>query len=183
MQHKTLTDREILNEIHELAADEGMDIESYIARLHSDCDSRYHDRYDGLPQNILDELSEARSSRIQQKRDELQQKRDATLKNDIKELLEHFPDITPDDIPHEVWQAVVGGTALKYAYALYLCDRSRDRQYADAVNIDAASRAASPAGKGECDDTFTPEMVEGMNRNDIKRNFKGILASIKKWKI
>ncbi len=183
MQQKTFNEKEIINEIYDLAAAEGLDIGDYIALLHSTCDERYNARYDGLPQGVLDELSAAKELRIKQKRNELQQKRDASLKNDIKELLEHFPDISADDIPPEVWQTVISGTALKYAYALYVCDLERQINHADAANADAESRAAAPASKGECDEIYTPEAVESMNRSDIKRNFKDIIASVKRWKM
>ena len=183
MQYKTLSDRDIANEIYDLAAAEGMEIGDYIASLHSACDQRYDSRYDGLPQDVLDELSKAKELRIKQKRDELRQNRDASLKNDIKELLEHFPDISADDIPPEVWQAVIGGTALKYAYALYVCDLEKQKDHAEAVNAEAASRAAAPASKGESDEAYTPEAVESMDNGDIKRNFKDIIASVKRWKI
>lgn len=183
MQQKIFNDKKIIDEIYDLAAAEGMEIDDYIASLHTQCDERYNARYDGLPRDVLDELCKAKDLRIKQKRDELRYRREMSLKNDIKELLEHFPDISADDVPPEVWQEVIGGTALKYAYALYVCDLGREKDHADSVNADAASRAASPAAKGECDEAFTPEAVEEMDRNDIKRNFKNIIASVKRWKI
>lgn len=179
MYQTEVSERQIADRIYELAAASGLDVASYLAALEQDAERSAAQRYDGLPREIIDELSEARQMRIAKAKEH----RDGMAAKDVNEMLEHFPGTLADDIPQAVWDAVGTGIALKYAYALYLCDRMRDEKYADGVNTDAASRAASPAGKGECDEEFTPEMVDRMDKNDIKRNYKGILASIKKWKI
>jgi hypothetical protein len=54
---------------------------------------------------------------------------------------------------------------------------------ADAVNKGNLERSAPALGEGSTEPSFTREEVERMSQKDVKKNYKNILHSMKKWKL
>ncbi|MBO5403270.1 MAG: hypothetical protein J6A85_08885 [Clostridia bacterium] len=117
------------------------------------------------------------------KADKKAKKEQDAVTKDVDEFRKLFPDVTPSDIPEEVWEKVAAGTSLAAAYALYICGAQSKDKKAMQVNEENERRSA-PAGKdADAEQTFTPEQVEGMSDESVKKNFKNIIRSIKNWKI
>ena len=110
-------------------------------------------------------------------------KQSEAVNKDVEKFKELFPDVLPADIPEEVWEEVGEGTSLCSAYALYLCKTNGNQAKAHYVNEENMRRSA-PAGKeADAEQTFTPELVEDMSAENVKKNFKNIIRSIKNWKL
>lgn len=175
----SITNDEILNAIYDLADDNGMMIGDYIASLQTQSRSAY----EGLPEEIITELEEAKQLKHDKRRSQKKDEADQAAKNEIMRFRELFPDTKPEDIPETVWDEVADGTSLTHAYALFLLSEKMSGEYAESVNNDNASRAASKEGDNETEPSFTPEAVEKMSPKDVSRNYKGILRSLSKWKM
>ncbi len=110
-------------------------------------------------------------------------KQSDSVNKDVEKFKKLFPDVLPTDIPDEVWDEVAAGTSLCSAYALYLCKTNNNDAKAHYVNEENMRRSA-PAGKeADAEQTFTPEQVEDMSAESVKKNFKHIIRSIKNWKL
>ncbi|MBO7161508.1 MAG: hypothetical protein J6W15_01725 [Clostridia bacterium] len=110
-------------------------------------------------------------------------KQSDAVNKDVEKFKKLFPDVLPADIPDEVWDEVASGTSLSAAYALYLCKTQNNDAKAHYVNEENQRRSA-PAGKeADTEQTFTPEQVEDMSDENVKKNFKHIIRSIKNWKL
>ncbi len=110
-------------------------------------------------------------------------KQSEAVNKDVEKFKELFPDVLPADIPEEVWEEVGEGTSLCSAYALYLCKTNGNQAKAHYANEENMRRSA-PAGKeADAEQTFTPEQVEDMSAENVKKNFKNIIRSIKNWKL
>ncbi len=117
------------------------------------------------------------------KKDRKTKKEQDAVTKDVDEFRKLFPDVTPTDIPEEVWEKVAAGTPLAAAYAIYVCGEGNKDKKAMLVNAENEKRSA-PAGKeADAEQTFTPEQVEGMSDESVKKNFKNIIRSLKNWKI
>jgi len=179
---QTLSTRQIADAIYELAAAAAQTVDEFICGLISRFDNEYKGSHEGLPEEVVKELDQARQGRISRYRQERDALAASDMQNDIDEFITHFPKVNPEDIPSVVWEQVANGAKLCYAYALYICDEANGDDYATAANKAAEMRAA-PSGAPVADGEYTPDMVDAMSQKDIKKNYKGILASIKKWKI
>ncbi|MGM9658480.1 MAG: hypothetical protein ACI3W9_05770 [Eubacteriales bacterium] len=110
-------------------------------------------------------------------------KRSDAVTKDVEEFRKVFPDVTPEEIPDGVWQSVADGVPLAAAYALHIYVSGSRKTAADRVNADNARRSA-PAGKdADADESYTSEQVEDMSPEAVKKNFKGIIKSLRGWKI
>lgn len=117
------------------------------------------------------------------RKDKKAKKEQEAVTKEVDRFRKLFPDVKPEDIPEEVWEKVAAGTPLTAAYAIYLCGaESKDRK-AMQINTENERRSA-PAGKdADAEQTFTPEQVESMSEESVKKNFKNIIRSLKNWKI
>lgn len=137
---------------------------------------------------LLTEMAQEEGSTAEEmlntlKADRKNKKAQDAITKDVDEFRKLFPDVTPEDIPEEVWEKVAAGQPLAAAYAIYVCGaESKDRK---AVQVNAENeRRSAPAGKdADAEQTFTPEQVESMSDESVKKNFKNIIRSIKNWKI
>lgn len=117
------------------------------------------------------------------KKDRKAKKAQDAVTKDVDEFRKLFPDVTPEDIPEEVWEKVAAGQTLAAAYAIYVCGAKAGGKKAVLVNEENTRRSA-PAGKeADSEQTFTPEQVESMSDESVKKNFKNIIRSLKNWKI
>ena len=159
----------------ELAEQAGLDVRDYADQLYAE---RSLDGVGELPDTIVEELLEARRSKREEKdRLSAQEK----LEDDIKSFRELFPDVNADGIPSEVWEDVGNGMTLTAAYAVYQRRKEILGQNAEMINQEVTKVA--PIGLAEADgETYvTSGEVENMSPSEVKKNYKKILLSLKKW--
>lgn len=161
--------------ICELAEQAGLDVRDFADQLYAERSLNYTDE---LPSEIVDELLESRRSKREEKSRE---KENEKLGEDIKCFRELFPDVSADAIPDEVWGSVGEGMTLSGAYAIY--QRKMDILGKRAEVINAELERSTPIGLAENDsDSFVSSgEVENMSPSEIKKNYKKILLSLKKW--
>ncbi len=169
--------------LDEVADAYGMTIEEYLLSQLESVENEKAKQAEGMPEGILKELEYAAAARKADRESKRRKASENKISSETAAFRELFPEVNPDDIPDEVWEAVEGGESLAGAYAIYVCRKLAEEGKAEKANKDAASRAAAPAGKGETEPEYTREMVERMSDKEIAGNFGGILASLKKWKI
>ncbi len=178
---KRINNEEILDRIYDLADASGMRIDQFIGKIEEEYGEQLPS-LEGLPQDIAQELSTARSDKKELRRQDRIKKAEAEAAEDIKKFREFFPDVTAEDIPDSVWDEVSNGISLSHAYALYLINEERLNRRADDVNGRNAAIGASARSDGSVEPVFTKELVEKMSGKDIKNNYKGILNAMKNWR-
>ena len=100
-----------------------------------------------------------------------------------KELSDLFPSVSEDDIPSDVYEYVKthGGT-LAGAYAVYHRREQLKKDRADQKaleNILKTPGAAKGAANGVIERLFTADEIRSMNREQVRRNYKQIMKSLK----
>ncbi|MBP3387398.1 MAG: hypothetical protein J6L23_02575 [Clostridia bacterium] len=161
--------------ICELAEQAGLDVRDYADQLYAE---RGLDNANELPSEIIDELIEARRTKREQKDLINEQEK---LDGDIKLFRELFPEVNADAIPIEVWENVGKGMSLTAAYAIYQRRMDVLGKRAEALNVELEK--TTPIGLSESEgETFVSSgEVENMSPSEIKKNYKKILLSLKKW--
>ena len=137
------------------------------------------------------ELSEERASAVSEDEAEEKgaepekEKGDETekMKEDIALFHRLFPEVKAKDIPEEVWERVEAGESLAASFALHFVQKMKEEEHIKSVNA-ANEKKAPPRIRhdGAEYDYFSPEAVKSMSRNEIKKNYDAILASMEKWK-
>ncbi|HAN21971.1 MAG: hypothetical protein A2Y15_05655 [Clostridiales bacterium GWF2_36_10] len=183
MEKKTLSNDQILDAIYDLADESGMKIDDFILKLQADAEASGGKSREGLPEEIISELEEARMLKKENRNSKKESQKSENIKKEIERFKTTFPDAMPQDIPDSVWEEVAGGVSLVHAYALYLITESRDSEYASKVNDENSLRATSKTGDGETEPVYTKEQVEVMSPKEVSKNYKHILKSISKWKL
>jgi hypothetical protein len=178
-----MTNEQILDAIYDLADEKNMKIDDFILQMQADFEAGLSKSREGLPEEIIDELENARMLKKENRLSKKQSELSENIRNEAKRFKEVFPDVNPQDIPDSVWDTVAEGIPLLYAYALYTITEKLDSDYAGKVNNENSSRAAIKTGDGETEPSFTKEQVEAMSPKEISKNYKGILKSISKWKL
>ncbi len=167
----------ILSLIGEMAQAEGLDERDFVEQLYA---QRTYEPTDGLPEGIAQELNESRK----QKSDERYKAAgDERMKNDIQRFRTVFPDVNAEGIPESVWQSVCEGVPLTAAYALF--EKESSLLGAQAKKINESNAAASPSGseRSEAVPFVSIQQLEKMSPSEVKKNYRQIIASMKKWKI
>jgi hypothetical protein len=183
MEQRPLTNEQILDALYELAEDSKMTVEDYIKNLQSESETALAASRDGLPEEVITELDNAKRLKKESRSSEKQSKQNAHIKKEIVRFKELFPKVRPEDIPDSVWEDVAEGVPLSYAYALYRITESKADEYASRVNDENSTRATSRTGSGDTEPSFTKEQVETMSPKEVSKNYKHILKSIAKWKL
>lgn len=183
MEQKSLTNDQILDEIYDLADENGMKIDDFILKLQADAEAVVGKSHEGLPEEIISELDIARNLKKDNRNSKKESKKSEKIKNEIDRFKTDFPDVMPKDIPEPVWEEVAGGVSLVHAYALFLITECKDNEYARKVNEENSSRATSKTADGETEPAFTKEQVESMSPKEVSKNYKHIIKSISKWKL
>lgn len=183
---KTITNDEILDAVYDIADARGIRIDEFIAQLQEDyADADLPVKYaeGGLPEDVLAELESAKEMRREMRNSKRKSDEDARLREEIAAFRELFPEVKPDEIPEEVWAEVASGTDLKHAYALHVLAGQQTGGHAEEVNRETSMRsAATAAGDGSTEPSFTPEQVEKMSAKDVAKNYKSVLQSFKNWR-
>ncbi|HOJ47661.1 MAG TPA: hypothetical protein PLD48_02170 [Bacillota bacterium] len=177
-----MTNQQILDAIFDLADEKNMTVDELLAQLQADFESGLSKSREGLPEEIIAELENARKLRKESRIAKRQSEQNEQIRREAKRFREVFPDVSPQDIPDSVWDAVAEGIPLLYAYALYKITEKLNSDYAGKVNDENSARAAVKFGDGETEPSFTKEQVEAMSPKEIAKNYKGILKSFSKWK-
>ena len=108
------------------------------------------------------------------------------IRADIAHFEELFPEVKPEEIPNEVWQAVEAGESLTGAYAVFFVETLRKKEAEEKENAAAEEehrRKAPPRVKdgGERESVFDPEKVKNMSREEVRRHYGEILEAMKQW--
>lgn len=100
-----------------------------------------------------------------------------------KELAELFPSVTKEDIPSDVYEYVeTNGGTLVAAYALYHRRRQLEKNRAEEKaleNLLKTPGSASASANAGADILFTSDEIRTMSREQVKRNYKQIMKSLK----
>lgn len=100
-------------------------------------------------------------------------------------LFKAFPDLKPGDVPAEVISAYYEeGVPLLTAYKAYQFDNVKTTAEQDAIKSIKANRQKDTGSLGHGDDQhfFTEDQVDKMSVDDVKKNYKDIMKSMKQWK-
>lgn len=178
---KRINNEQILDTIYDLADSAGLRVDQFLERVEEEFGEQPIN-VDALPEEVVNELNEARAAKKQQRIDARKQKDADAVNAEIKRFRELFPDVSADSIPDAVWEDVQNGATLAHAYALYLLENETLDRYAESVNERNGKAGAKAVGDGATEPAFTKEQVERMSGKDIKNNYKGILKAMKNWK-
>ena len=103
------------------------------------------------------------------------------IRGQLSEFSELFPNVTPEDIPAEVWESITNGGSLAAAYALYHRKEQLHRERVRALNSKNAELSTGKVGVDTAKEYFTPSEVRSMSRKEVHANYSKILNSMKKW--
>ena len=103
------------------------------------------------------------------------------LFSEIAELALTFPYITLNSITEEIWQSSKEGIPLAAAYALYEKKREAANGYAKEINKRNAQRSSGAVTNSGDSGYYTPAEVRKMSSDEVKKNYKFIIESMKKW--
>lgn len=122
----------------------------------------------GLPDDVVNELVEWKRSREQSKAEEVTKQQQAQQQADMREFIKEFPDVKPEDIPVEVWQANEKGVPLSYAYAKHAYKQATKAEEISKANEEnAKSSTGSVSGLGGQSTALTQEMVDNMSPQEL----------------
>ncbi len=178
---KTINNENILDRIYDLADGMNMRIDKFMDKLEEDYGEKLPD-IENLPQEIAEEITSARETKKEAKKQSRIRKSEEDRIAEIKRFREVFPEVASEDIPSEVWDEVSNGVSLSHAYALYLVEKEGMDNYAREINNRNSQRGAKANSEGATEPSFTKEQVERMSGSDVRSNYKGILKAMKNWK-
>lgn len=105
------------------------------------------------------------------------------ISKEIDRLWEMFPDFTLEQAPDELWELVQGGESLLGAYCILLAKANLEEQKANEKNQENSQKTPPPVkNSGDANQYFSREQVEKMTRDQVKKNYKQIIDSMKHWK-
>ncbi len=161
--------------ICELAEQSGLDVRDYADQLYAERALNYGE---SVPSELLDEIKESRKYMREEKSRAEEQKK---VDGDIELFRELFPEVSADSIPSEVWDEVGKGASLTGAYAIF--QRKNDILGIRAENFNKGLEKTAPINitEGDGESFITSGDVESMSPAEIKKNYKKILLSLKKW--
>ncbi len=178
---KKIDNEAILDVIYDLADANGMRIDRFLELIEEEFGAQPIDT-DGLPEEVITELENARLSAKEHKK-QLREKRDnEEMAKDITRFREIFTDVTAESIPDTVWEEVANGISLAHAYALYEASDKRLNARAEGINARNGNISAMSVQGGATEPAFTKEQVEKMSGRDIRNNYKSILKAMKNWR-
>lgn len=108
--------------------------------------------------------------------------RENSKKLQERELFELFPSVSLDDIPSEVFEyAEKNGATLAAAYAVYHRRAHLAKEKADKKALENTLKTPGSIGNafGGAERLFTSEEIRSMDRDQVRRNYKQIMKSLK----
>ena len=126
---------------------------------------------------------EALRGEVQRLNEELAKKQEEAerIASEIADFYKLFPSADVSALPESVLESVQAGNSLAAAYALYHRRNQLKEEQIRAANQRNASLSAGRAGSGASAEYFTPDEVRAMSQGEVKRNYKKIIESMKKW--
>lgn len=103
------------------------------------------------------------------------------IRGQLGEFSELFPDVSPEDVPEEVWENAASAGSLAAAYALYHRRREMRLGRVRELNRRNADASTGKVGVDSAKEFFTPDEVRAMSREEVHTNYSKILDSMKKW--
>jgi hypothetical protein len=136
-----------------------------------------------IPEEYAKEMIENRKFREQFESEQKAKQQQEQKQADMIDFIKEFPNVKPDDIPVEVWQANERGIPLRYVYAEHAYKQAmKAEEIAKANAENAKSSTGSISGDGVANDGyFTKEQVSKMTSAEIARNYEKICESTGKW--
>ena len=123
-----------------------------------------------IPEEYAREMVESRKFREQLAKEKEQQTKMAETRqkeeSEIKEFMDAFPDVKPDDIPKEVIDKVQAGTPLKYAYMEHQYSQLTNKVKTLETNFKNTKKAPLKAGVssfGGDEPTSEDDFLKGFN--------------------
>lgn len=139
-----------------------------------------------LPEDVINEIVESKKFRENYDAEQKAKEQQAQKQKDLQDFITAFPDVKPDDIPVEVWQANANGIPLRYAYAdhaLQLARKADAIAKANAENAKSSTGSVSGDGAAIEPDFISYEAYEKNKNNQswVNKNFDKIMKSRAKW--
>lgn len=104
------------------------------------------------------------------------------MTEEIRTLRSLFPNLTPEEIPEEVWGKVAEGESLAASYALHFLKELKEKERVEAKNRENEQKALPRIKAGsEREEYYTPETVKKMSPAEVRRNYAAILKSMDSW--
>lgn len=104
------------------------------------------------------------------------------MTEDIRLLRALFDDLTPEDIPEEVWQKVASGESLAGSYALYVLAKQKEEDRIKALNLENEKKALGRIKNDKPgEEYFSPEAVRKMSPSEVRKHYATILKSMDSW--
>ncbi|MBQ2253444.1 MAG: hypothetical protein II328_05605 [Clostridia bacterium] len=101
---------------------------------------------------------------------------------DIETLRALFPDLTPEQIPEEVWQKVSEGESLAASYALFYLKEQKEKERIETHNRENEEKALGKIRQDkDSEEYYSPETVRKMSPKEVRKNYDAILKSMDRW--
>ena len=121
-----------------------------------------------IPEEYATEMLENRKFREQFEAEKTAKQQQEQQQADMREFIKEFPDVKPEDIPVEVWQANEKGVPLSYAYAKHAYKQATKAEEISKANEEnAKSSTGSVSGLGGQSTGLTKEMVNNMSPQEL----------------
>lgn len=103
------------------------------------------------------------------------------LSADLREFCALYPETPVEAIPDAIWAQVKAGIPLAAAYALHERRQQCQREAAEAAHQQAKARSSGALDGAGGEMPYTPAEVRAMSRDEVRRNYAAIMASMKRW--
>ena len=97
------------------------------------------------------------------------------------EFCDLYPNLSPEELPDEVWENVRRGVPLSAAYALAERRRIRTLEKAQSLN-EENKRRSSGSVEGNPNHYFSADEVRAMTQSEVRANYQKIMLSMPKWR-
>lgn len=101
---------------------------------------------------------------------------------DIETLRALFPELTPEQIPEEVWKKVSEGESLAASYALFYLKEQKEKERIETHNRENEEKALGKIRQDKAsEEYYSPETVRKMSQKEVRKNYDAILRSMDRW--
>lgn len=145
-----------------------------------------------IPEEYAKEMLDNRKFREQYESERKAAEEKNRVNADYQSFFEAYPDVKPDEIPPQVFiKAKADNVPLKYAYKDYEAEMykaevakyKQKEQITSANQANAATSTGSAKASGNATNGYyTKEQVDSMSVDQINKNYKAVMASMKSWK-
>ena len=101
--------------------------------------------------------------------------------SELKELLLLFPEVNEDEIPSDVYEYVkTNGATLASAYAVYHRRKCLEKEKAEKRALENFLKTPGSLGSSSSSEKLvTADEIRSMDREQVRRNYKQIMKSLK----